>query len=339
MNMSSTVANGKNNNILITGVAGFIGFSLARELLKHKNKIYGIDNYDNYYSVSYKKKRIGLLKRNKNFFFQKIDISNKKQVKKFFLKKKFNYIFHFAAQAGVRYSLINPSKYYHANILGFQNIVQYSIQSNFKKFFYASSSSVYGEQKKLPVNENTKLLPKNFYGYTKVANEFQAEYYSKIFKKSFIGLRFFTVYGEWGRPDMFIMKILNSYAKNIQFNLNNYGNHFRDFTSIKDVIILLKKLIPIKNKNRHEIYNICSNNPISIRNLVDFFKKKLVKLKIKKIKRNIADVKDTHGSNKKIIKLIGNYKFSNIYNEIQLIILWFFKNKIENLLIENNEKK
>jgi UDP-glucuronate 4-epimerase len=336
--MSSTLGNGKNKNILITGVAGFIGFSLAKELLKYNNTIYGIDNYDNYYSVSYKKKRIRLLKKNKNFFFRKINISNKKQVKNFFLKKKFSYIFHFAAQAGVRYSFVNPNKYYHTNILGFQNIVQYSIQSKVEKFFYASSSSVYGEQKRLPVSENSKLMPKNFYGHTKVANEFQAEYYSKTFKRNFIGLRFFTVYGEWGRPDMFIMKILNSYAKNIQFNLNNHGNHFRDFTSIKDVINLLKKLILVKFKNKHVILNICSNNPISIGSLVDFLKQKLVGLKIKKVKRNIADVKDTHGSNKKIIKLIGNYKFSNIYNELQLIISWFFKNKIKNLLNEINDK-
>jgi UDP-glucuronate 4-epimerase len=339
--MNSTIKNGKNSiNILITGVSGFIGFSLAEDLLKKKNyRIYGIDNYDNYYSILYKKKRIKLLKKNNNFLFYKIDISNKKKVEKFFHKKKFQYIFHLAAQAGVRYSLINPIKYYRVNILGFQNIAQYSVHSNFKKLFYASSSSVYGEQKKLPIDENSNLSPKNFYGYTKVANEFQAKYYSETMKKNFIGLRFFTVYGQWGRPDMFIMKILNSYARNNIFNLNNYGNHFRDFTNIKDVVSLLKKLIFVKSKKHHEIYNICSNNPISINKLVFFFKKKLIGLKIRKIKRNIADVKDTHGSNKKILKIVGKFKFSNIYRELDLIISWFFKNNIKFLLKSEDDKK
>ena len=213
------------------------------------------------------------------------------------------------------------------------------MHSNFKKLFYASSSSVYGEQKKLPIDENSNLSPKNFYGYTKVANEFQAKYYSETMKKNFIGLRFFTVYGQWGRPDMFIMKILNSYARNTTFNLNNYGNHFRDFTNIKDVVSLLKKLIFVKSKKYHEIYNICSNNPISINKLVFFFKKKLIGLKIRKIKRNIADVKDTHGSNKKILKIVGKFKFSNIYRELDLIVSWFFKNNIKFLLKSEDDKK
>lgn len=218
--------------ILITGVAGFIGFSLAENLLKNKKKItiYGIDNLDNYYSVKYKKKRLYILKKYKNFIFKKIDITNRNKIFQYFKNKKFNQVYHFAAQAGVRYSLINPKKYLDVNLYGFINIMDNLVKNKPDKFVYASSSSVYGDLTKFPLKENFILNPKNIYGYTKMLNERIASYYFKVHKIPSIGLRFFTIFGVWGRPDMFIIKLLNSINNRKFFKLNNSGDHYRNLT-------------------------------------------------------------------------------------------------------------
>ena len=154
-----------------------------------------------------------------------------------------------AAQAGVRYSLINPKKYIHSNIKGFGNLFESINTKSLKKVIYASSSSVYGDTKSFPTKETQDTKPKNIYGYSKVLNEQLSEYYFNLYKIPFIGLRFFTIYGDWGRPDMFILKTLAGHDKKI-FYLNNNGNHLRDFTSIKDVIKILEKII---KKNLQEI--------------------------------------------------------------------------------------
>jgi UDP-glucuronate 4-epimerase len=193
-----------------------VGFKLAYALLKNKkNKVYGIDNLNNYYSVKLKKKRIKILKKHKNFIFSKINIIDKTKLKKYFSsRKKFDLVYHFAAQAGVRYSLKNPKIYIDTNIHGFLNICNNLIIKKPNKIIYASSSSVYGDAKNFPIKEEEKLLPKNIYGYTKLINEITAEYYANNFGLNFIGLRFFTIYGQWGRPDMFIMKFLKTHSKN-----------------------------------------------------------------------------------------------------------------------------
>jgi UDP-glucuronate 4-epimerase len=164
--------------ILITGVAGFIGFSLAKELLKKNYLVYGIDNMDKYYSVKYKKFRLKFLNKNKNFYFSKINIEDKTKITKYFKKNNFDYIFHFAAQAGVRFSSINPKKYINTNLYGYLNLLEAIIKKP-KCIFYASSSSVYGENKKFPLKEYYELKPKNIYGLTKKFNEEMAEIYSK----------------------------------------------------------------------------------------------------------------------------------------------------------------
>jgi len=196
--------------IFITGVAGFIGFSLANNFLKKKYKVIGIDNFDDYYSVKLKKERLKILKKNKNFFFNNIDISNFKKLNNVIKKNKIEILIHLAAQAGVRYSLINPNKYIDTNILGFMNLIKSVENKNVKKFIYASSSSVYGDSTKFPLCENDELNPKNIYGLSKKINEEIAEYYSKIYNIKFVGLRFFTIYGEWGRPDMFLLKMFKA---------------------------------------------------------------------------------------------------------------------------------
>ena len=247
--------------ILITGAAGFIGYNLSKLLLKKKHQIFGIDNFDDYYSIKFKKKRILLLKKHKNFNFKKIDITKKKKLNSYFKKKKFNLIIHLAAQAGVRYSLINPQKYIDVNIIGFLNIIDQARKNKIKNFFYASSSSIYGDSTKFPLNENQTPRPKNIYGLSKKLNEQIAKFYSNCFNMNCTGLRFFTIYGEWGRPDMFMLKLFKASANNDIFYLNNYGNHKRDFTYIDDAVTAVYKLI--HKKLRHSnVFNICSNKPI-----------------------------------------------------------------------------
>ena len=261
--------------ILVTGGAGFIGFSFADYLLKD-NKIFltGIDNLDGYYSVKYKKNRIRHLKQYKKFKFKKIDISKKKNLNNFFKNEEFDIIFHFAAQPGVRYSLVNPKKYIKVNRDGFRNLLNCLKYKKYKNFFYASSSSIYGETKIYPVKESFKCNPKSIYAKTKVINEKDAKMFKKKYKKNIVGLRFFTVFGEWGRPDMFLFKLLNAYKNNKILKLNNSGNHYRDFTYIKDVVKILKKIIYIK-KFEHDIYNICSSKPVSLLKIISLFNKKI----------------------------------------------------------------
>jgi UDP-glucuronate 4-epimerase len=311
-------------NILITGVAGFIGHCWASHLLnKHKKyKIIGIDNFDNYYSVKYKKNRLNNLKKYKNFYFSKVDIGNKSKLSKFFKKYKFTQVYHFAAQAGVRYSLVNPKKYIDVNIHGFINICENLVKNKIKKFIYASSSSVYGDTKVFPVSEDLKKNPKNIYGYSKLINEIIAEYYSQNFKINSIGLRFFTVFGSWGRPDMLIIKLLNANKKNKNFYLNNSGDHYRDFTSINDVVSILEKLSK-KNFLKHNVFNICANRPVYIKTLIRMIKKYKGNLKIQNIPKNKADVYKTHGNNSKIVKYLKLKKILKLEDELKKTIEWF----------------
>ena len=180
-----------------------------------------------------------------------------------------------------------------------------------KKLFYASSSSVYGESIKFPLNEKEKIYPKNIYGLTKKFNEEIAQNFFEMYKFKSIGLRFFTVFGEWGRPDMFILKLLNSSFKNRKFYLNNNGNHFRDFTYIKDVISIILKL---KKQRifRHEVYNICSNNPVGLKKIISFISKFTPKTKIILRKKQLADIFKTHGDNRKILNKIKGFKFTQL---------------------------
>ncbi len=310
--------------ILITGVGGFIGFSFANFLLNKnsKAKVYGLDNYDDYYDVNFKKRRISLLKKKNNFHFYNIDIRDKKKLHNFFKNKKLNIVLHLAAQAGVRYSLINPRKYIDVNIYGFINMINCIKRFKVNKFIYASSSSVYGESKKFPLLEDNKVNPKNIYGYSKLINEKIAEYFYKNNNIPSIGIRFFTVFGPWGRPDMFILKLLSLNKKKKFFQLNNSGDHYRDFTSINDINIILEKLCK-KKITRNYIFNVCSNRPIYIKTLVKMIEKHIGKLKIKDTPKNKADVYKTHGNNRKILNYLKINKFSNFEVELKRTIDWF----------------
>jgi len=318
-------------NFLVSGCAGFIGYHLTNYLCKKYkyNKIFGFDNMNNFYSVKLKQKRIKNLKKNKNFFFKKIDLKERKKISEIFKKKNIKIVFHLAAQAGVRDSLKMPKSYFKSNFEGFINMINLSKKYEVIKFIFASSSSVYGDQKKFPLNEDIKIIPRNIYAATKKINEEIGEDISKISSMKIIGLRFFTVYGDFGRPDMFIFKYLKSIFNKEKFYLYNSGKNFRDYTHIDDVVKIIDKLIKKTIKGKFEIFNICSNKPIDINKLAVFISR-ILKKKPQLIfkKRNKIEVIKTHGSNKKILKFLDYKIQKNIFYELPKIIDWYKVNKI-----------
>ena len=241
----------KKQNILVTGAAGFIGYSLCKKLLENKNYlITGLDNLNSYYSVKLKKERLKNLKNMKNFQFFKLDLLEKEKLNNLFKKKKFELVYNFAAQAGVRYSYENPESYCNSNIIGFNNILKLVKKFKIKQFFFASSSSIYGDIGPFPKKENSKLNTLNIYSLSKLANEITAKSFSSKMKTQITGLRFFSIYGEWGRPDMLILKYLLAAKKKNSFELLNYGNHYRDFTYIDDAVKICISLQKKKNEKK-----------------------------------------------------------------------------------------
>ena len=312
--------------ILITGAAGFIGFNLSKYLLDKSNvKIIGVDSLNTYYSKKLKKDRIKELSKYKNFAFFNLNILNKKKLEKIFKIRKINLVINLAAQAGVRYSLVKPSEFIENNVQGFYNIIEVAKKYKIKKIIYASSSSVYGDSRKFPLKETQNINPKNIYALSKKINEEMADIFSRQYDISFIGLRFFTVYGEWGRPDMFMMKYLtSSYKKEINFYLNNFGKHTRDFTYILDVCKIISKLIFMRKNLKNEIFNVCSNDP---QKLTDIIKKinSFTNKKPKLFKRRLqkADVVKTHGNNRKIKSFTKIRKFTSIDMGLKNTVNWF----------------
>ncbi len=314
--------------ILVTGCAGFIGFHLCKALLNNKkNKIYGIDNLNNYYDVELKKSRLKTLKKNKNFFFSKIDISNKTKIDLNFKKNKYKIVINLAAQAGVRYSIHKPEVYQQSNIIGFFNILDCCRIYKIKHLIHASTSSVYGNNKKFPLKENFNTdKPLSFYAATKKSNEVIAYAYSNIYKVQITILRFFTVYGPKGRPDMSLYKFTDAIMKNNSVKLFNKGNHVRDFTYISDVIQAIEKVIKFENTNivPYQIFNVSSDNPQSLKKFLSEIEKNCNK-KSKKIYLELqkGDVHKTHGSNKLISKKLGFKPLVNIEKGIFNFVKWF----------------
>ena len=316
--------------ILVTGCAGFIGNKLLIELVKLKKyKLYGIDNINNYYSPSLKKKRLNLINR-KELKFYKLDITNKKKLLKNFKQNKYDYIFHLAAQAGVRYSIENPQKYFDSNIKGFFNILEACRFYKIKILFFASSSSVYGDQKKIPLRENFNTdKPRSFYAATKKCNEVMAYSYSTIYKLNTVSLRFFTVYGPFGRPDMTPFSFLNQFYKRETIKIFNYGNHQRDFTFIEDtinfIILLFKKYEKKKKLSSHfEIFNIARGKSEKLINYIDLIENLLgKKIKKKFTKVQSGDVEKTFACTKKIKKFTKYKTRFDIKSGVSEFLKWY----------------
>ena len=280
----------KNKTIFITGVAGFIGSNLAKSLLQNVEgvKIVGIDNMNDYYDVSLKEYRLSELTPNPSFKFIKGSISDKDSIQEIFNKYQPNIVVNLAAQAGVRYSIINPDAYMEANIIGFFNILEACRNSYnpgntpVEHLVYASSSSVYGLNKKVPYSTEDKVdNPVSLYAATKKSNELMAHSYSKLYGIPVTGLRFFTVYGPAGRPDMAYFGFTNKLVKGEKIQIFNYGNMSRDFTYIDDIItgvmdVMKKTPDETEDGVKYKVYNIGNNQPESLLNFVETLEKCLI---------------------------------------------------------------
>jgi UDP-glucuronate 4-epimerase len=326
--------------ILITGVAGFIGYSLARKLLIKNFSVVGVDNINNYYEKKLKIDRLKEIKKikSKKFIFYKIDISSKKKLQKVFLKEKITHVVNLAAQAGVRYSLKNPYSYIKNNLIGFFNILDLSQNFKIKHLIYASTSSVYGMNKKLPFSESQDVShPLQLYAATKRSNELMAHAYSNLYQLPTTGLRFFTVYGPWGRPDMALFLFVKNILKNKSINIFNMGNHKRDFTYIDDIVdgiykiifkipkgVDLKALKPNNSKAPFRILNIGNSKKVKLTSFIKEIENNLqLKAKKKYLSLQKGDAIQTC-SNTKEIKKIVNYKAKTNYKiGIKNFIKWF----------------
>ena len=279
--------------ILVTGCAGFIGMSLCEKLLIMGFKVLGVDNLNNYYSVSLKRQRVNRLKKYKNFLFTISDISDFDDIRSHFKAFKPNKVINLAAQAGVRYSLDNPHAYINTNVMGFLNILECCRNLNIGSLLYASSSSVYGGNKDFPFSIKDRVdNPISIYAATKKSNELMANSYSHLFNIRTTGLRFFTVYGPWGRPDMAMYIFAKKIMNNKEICVFNNGDMERDFTYIDDIVDGLIKAV-YKNY-KCEIFNLGNNNCVKLMDVIKLIEDNLgKKAKIKYMGMQPGDVKKT----------------------------------------------
>ncbi|WDV46106.1 GDP-mannose 4,6-dehydratase [Clostridiaceae bacterium M8S5] len=327
--------------ILVTGSAGFIGFHVSRKLLDEGYMVVGLDNMNDYYDVNLKKDRLKILKQYKNYRFTHVDISDKETLKKVFAIFDFSVVINLAAQAGVRYSLKNPYVYIKSNLAGVVNILEECKNHSVKHFIFASSSSVYGLNEKLPFSEKDNTdHPASLYSATKKANELIAHAYSYNYGLPVTGLRFFTVYGPWGRPDMAVYKFTNLIANNKEVKVYNFGHIDRDFTYIDDVVSGVMKIIDkppvgINDKNlssqdpsisiaRYRIYNIGSSRSINLMKLISMIEDKLdKKANIKYLPMHLGDIKKTHADTAKITEAVDYKPKVTINKGLDYFIKWY----------------
>lgn len=317
--------------ILITGCAGFVGFHLAKKLLESNREVIGIDCIDNYYSPKKKYQRLVILKKFNNFEFFKINLNNFSKTNTLLKKYKITAIVHLAAQPGVQASIQNPHNTLRQNLTPFINIIEISRLKKIKKFIYASSSSVYGDSKIYPFNEKDfKNIPVSVYGASKLSNEIVAEAYARNFKLKCVGLRFFTVYGPYGRPDMAYYSFLNSLKNNKTIKVFNNGNMMRDFTYIDDVIYGIIKVIKAKFTNKHEVLNIGKGNPDKLMDLINYLEENYFKKFKINFKKNIplGDIKKTYSDVSKAKKIINWQPKTSLKVGIKKFVKWYKSNKI-----------
>jgi len=284
----------KYKRVMVTGVAGFIGFHLAQRLLKDGCHVTGIDNLNTYYDVRLKEARLEMLKEQENFTFFKMDLCDRKDFEKNLENTSFDVVVNLAAQAGVRYSLENPHAYVDANLAGFVNVLEYCRYNDVKHLVFASSSSVYGANTKMPFSVHHNIdHPVSLYAATKKANELMAHTYSHLYGLHCTGLRFFTVYGPWGRPDMALFLFTRAIIEGKPIKVFNHGKMQRDFTYIDDIIEGVTRImgkLPEPNPNwsgddpdpgtsytNYKIYNIGNNNPVQLMEFIKTIEKVLGK--------------------------------------------------------------
>jgi UDP-glucuronate 4-epimerase len=261
----------KYKKVLITGVAGFIGYYIARRLIEAGVEVFGIDSMNGYYSTQIKHDRVELLKRAPNFGFSAVNICQRNDLEALFAANTFDLVIHLAAQAGVRYSLDAPHKYAESNLIGFVNVIEACRQHGVSRLLFASSSSVYGNRSDGPFSENAVTdEPESLYAATKKANELLAFSYAKQFGIQTIGLRFFSVYGPWGRPDMAYFSFTKKILKGETIPVFNKGEMVRDFTYIDDIVEGVHQLIQqLDHLPNYKIYNLGNNHPVKIMDFIE----------------------------------------------------------------------
>ncbi len=330
--------------ILVTGAAGFIGFHLSKKLISRGYEVVGLDNLNSYYDVSLKKARISILDKysiNGNFILKIGNLEDSEFISKLFSKYKPDKVVNLAAQAGVRYSLENPMAYINSNIVGFQNLIENSKLNDVSHFVYASSSSVYGGNTSLPFSEKHSVdHPISIYAASKKANELVAHTYSHLYNLPTTGLRFFTVYGPWGRPDMALFLFTKSIINKKPIKVFNNGNMSRDFTYIDDIIESLVRVIekpPTANKKfnnldpdpstswaPYKVFNIGNSSPVS---LMDYIQEIESSLGIDSIKEYLpmqpGDVKSTFADTKELEKWTNFRPKTDIKTGVERFIKWY----------------
>ena len=327
--------------ILVSGSVGFIGYHACKLLLDNGHEVFGIDNLNDYYDINLKDHRLSLLKNYKNFIFYKIDIQDYSSLESLFKKHKFDYVLHLAAQAGVRYSIENPSIYIQSNISGFLNILESCRHNNIKHLVYASSSSVYGLNELQPYSENHGVNhPVSLYGATKKSNELMAHSYSELYSLPTTGLRYFTVYGPLGRPDMSPMIFADSILNNKPIKVYNNGKHKRDFTYIDDIVngtIKILDKIPISDNKWSglkpgfssssapwKIYNIGNSHPVELLEYIECLEKYLGKKAIKEmVPFQPGDMESTFADVDALKNIINYEPKTNLDEGIKYFCGWY----------------
>lgn len=321
--------------VLVTGASGFIGFHLSKKLCNSDFEIIGIDNNNDYYDVNLKYGRIEILNKKNNFKFIKCDISDLNSLDKIFNNEKFDLIIHLAAQAGVRYSLENPQAYIKSNIDGFVNLLECANKYDKKEIIYASSSSVYGLNSKVPFSEDDRVdEPVSLYAATKKSNELLAHTYASLYGLQLVGLRFFTVYGPWGRPDMAYYSFTKSILDGEKIKVFNNGNLERDFTYISDIINGITSLVEIPFENifkvvnqfniKSTVFNIGNNKPEKLLDFISILENLLdKKANLEFLPMQKGDVQKTFADISKLNKVTGYKPSVNLGEGLEHFVKWY----------------
>ena len=308
---------------LVTGVAGFIGFYIARSLLEKGDMVVGIDNLNPYYDVSLKKARLEQIISHNNFSFYHEDINNLDALKRIFSQHQIDRICNLAAQAGVRYSIQNPFIYQESNVGGFLNLLEMARQFPVSNLVFASSSSVYGNNKKLPFSvEDSVDTPISLYGATKRADELMAYAYSHLFEIPLTGLRYFTVYGPWGRPDMALFLFTSSILDGRPIDIYNFGKMKRDFTYIDDIVD--GTISALNSPFRYEIFNLGNSKTVELMELIKIIEEELgIEAKKNFLPLQPGDVPETYANIEKTKKMLGFNPKTSIRTGIRKFLNWY----------------
>ena len=311
------------NKILVTGAAGFIGFHLSKSLLDDGYEVLGIDNLNDYYDPKLKHARLDIIKKYPNFKFEKVDIADRESLTKAFVDFAPNKVVNLAAQAGVRYSLTNPYAYLDSNLIGFLNILELCRHNDVEGLIYASSSSVYGSNKKIPFSVDDRVdNPISLYAATKKANELIAHSYSHLYGLHTTGLRFFTVYGPWGRPDMAMYIFADKISKGEPIQVFNNGKMKRDFTYIDDIVSGIRASM---DKNyKHEVFNIGNHRSEDLMYMIELIEKYIGKKAIIDFKpMQPGDVPESFADIEKSNRMLGYIPSVNIDVGIEELVKWY----------------